>query len=245
MVASFLRAGKGANGLICWVLALYVSGMGQSGAEEGHPQTFYAQSNAPSFFEEDLLPQELPPADVPAVPSETSPAMPPSAPRELQTHPPAVAPPPSVYIPLSPHDVVALRFVEEGKGLLEQGQFDQARERFEEAVAVAPLQPYSYYFLGRVTFAQGDHKQALAFLRKAELLFGANDQAWRGETSCLKGAIYEELGDNQQARVAYQQCLEFVPQNLRALSALARLPAEEPPLYDEYAPPAPPLYPRD
>lgn len=218
---------------------------------EGHAQSLDPRNGSSlreeSFIEEDLPPQESP-LDIPAVSDEPDFLKPQVGPQEI--HPPSAETPPhvtspsAVHIPLSPQDVVALRFVEEGKGLLEQEQFDQAREQFEKAISIAPLQPYSYYFLGRVTFARGEHNQALAFLQKAELLFSSNDQAWRGETACLKGAIYEDLGENSQARAAYQQCLEFVPQNLSALSALARLPAEEP-FPSDYFPPEPSFYPRD
>jgi tetratricopeptide (TPR) repeat protein len=133
---------------------------------------------------------------------------------------------------LSPREQAALRFVEAGKGLLEQAELDRAREQFERAVALAPLQPYGYYFLGRVAFARHDNKQAVAFLRKAELLFAQGDRAWLGETTSLQGAIYEDLGDYTRARAAYQRCLQAAPANLRALSALARLPEEERPASD-------------
>ena len=66
----------------------------------------------------------------------------------------AIASPPlPTPVASSPQDLVALRFVGQGKGALAQGDLDQAREQFQRAVAVAPLQPYSYYFLGRVAFA--------------------------------------------------------------------------------------------
>jgi tetratricopeptide (TPR) repeat protein len=129
---------------------------------------------------------------------------------------------------LSPRELTALRFVEAGKGMLEQADLERAREQFERAVAIAPLQPYSYYFLGRVAFVRHEHKQAIAFLRKAELLFVSADRAWLGETTSLQGAVYEDLGDYIQARAAYQRCLQVAPANLKALSALARLPEEEP-----------------
>jgi tetratricopeptide (TPR) repeat protein len=133
---------------------------------------------------------------------------------------------------LSPRELAALRFVEAGKSLLDQADLDRAREQFERAVALAPLQPYGYYFLGRVAFARHQHKQAVAFLRKAELLFAPGDQAWLGETTSLQGAVYEDLGDYAQARAAYQRCLQVTPANLKALSALARLPEEGPSLRD-------------
>jgi Flp pilus assembly protein TadD len=121
-----------------------------------------------------------------------------------------------------------LRFVETGRGLLEAGDAESAREHFEKALAVAPFQPYGYYFLGRLAFTRGDSKQALAFLRKAELAFGPSESAWLGETTGLQGAIYEELGEYGHARAAYQHCLQLTPTNLKAISALARLSEEEP-----------------
>jgi len=132
----------------------------------------------------------------------------------------------------SPQELVALRFVQAGKVLLDQANLDRAREQFERAVVIAPLQPYGYYFLGRVAFARHEHKQAIAFLRKAELLFTPGDRAWLGETTSLQGAVYEDLGDYTQARAAYQRCLQVAPANLKALSALARLSEEELPAND-------------
>lgn len=129
---------------------------------------------------------------------------------------------------LSAQEVVALRFVEVGKGFWEQGDLERAQEQFERAVSLAPLQPYSYYFLGRIAFSRSDYKQALAFLRKAELSFAARDRAWLSETTGLQGAIYEEMGDHAHARAAYQRCLQLTPTNLKALSALARLSEGEP-----------------
>jgi len=233
---------------VFWSLVLlFGASKVQSYAGEERARCLFAQRDVSPheerFFEEDLPPEELPADTSPAVrepaPAGTEPVF-----QSGEALSSGVTAPLSVHVPLSPQDIVALRFVEEGKGLLEKENFDLARERFERAVSIAPQQPYSYYFLGRVLFAQGDYKQSLAFLQKAELLFRANDQAWRGEAACLKGAIYEDQGDSTQARTAYRQCLEFTPQNLSALSALARLPAEEP-VPRDYFTPEPSFYPRD
>lgn len=129
---------------------------------------------------------------------------------------------------LSPKEVVALRFVEEGRAAVGQGDLNRGRVQFERAMSVAPLQPYSYYFLGQLAFVRGEHQQALAFLQRAELLFAPKDYAWRGETAGLKGTVYEDLGDYAQARSAYQRCLRLTPSHLKALSAVARLSVEEP-----------------
>jgi len=152
-----------------------------------------------------------------------------SRPPEWDVAPPTVRGMPSLPDPLafSPQEQVALRFVEEGKDMMEQENRGGARERFERAISIAPTQPYSYYFLGRLAFAGGDHKLALAFLQRAELLFAHDDSAWLGETARVKGMVYEDLREYGNARRAYQRSLQFVPANLKVLSALARLPEEE------------------
>lgn len=229
----------------CVLLAWYFWRVCQSGAGEEQPRALDAPYETRALFEEDLLPHHPSDGDTATVPDATDPVAPPMASPDTQASSSLDIPSPFVQGALSPQDIVALRFVERGRVLLEQAQFEPAREQFEEAVAVAPQQPYGYYFLGRLAFVQGDHRQALAFLQKAELLFGTNDRAWRGEAACLRGAIYEELRDDHRARMAYRQCLELVPRNLRALSALARLQTEEFLPGDEYAPPASPANPWD
>jgi len=129
---------------------------------------------------------------------------------------------------LSPREQLALHFVEEGVGALARDEWDLAQEQFEQALEIAPLQPFGYYFLGRLAFARGEHKTALVFLRKADVLLVKGDQAWRGEAARLRGAVYEDTRDYSRARAAYRQSLQFTPTNLRAASALARLATEEP-----------------
>ena len=167
----------------------------------------------------------LPPA-VP--PSETLPFL--SRPAEWEVSPPTVTGIPALpaLSALPAQELIALGFVEDGKTLLDQQDPDGAQELFERAISVAPFQPYSYYFLGRLAFARGDHKQAIAFLQKAELLFSKTERAWLGETTSLKGTVYEDLQDYDHARSAYRRSLRFEPANLKVLSALARLPEEEP-----------------
>lgn len=130
--------------------------------------------------------------------------------------------------PTPPRDRLALHFVDEGQAALDREEYRRARLLFERAVEVAPLRPEGYYFLGRANLALGRSDLALAFLRKAELLFPDDRQEWLGKTTCLQGAIHEEVGDYPRARSSYRRCLEFSPDNLRAVSALARLPGEEP-----------------
>ena len=133
----------------------------------------------------------------------------------------------SLSVSLSPRDLVALRFVEEGEGILEDGDVERAGILFEQAIELAPVQPYSYHFLGRLAFSQGKLEEALVFLQKAELLFDRRNTEWLGETTCLRGLIAEDLQDFDEARSAYKRCLYFTPTNLRAVTALTRLSGEE------------------
>ena len=143
-------------------------------------------------------------------------------------------------VSLSPRNLVALRFVEEGEGILEEGDVERAGILFEQAIELAPVQPYSYYFLGRIAFSQGKLEGALVFLQKAELLFDRRNTEWLGETTCLRGLIAEDLQDFDEARSAYKRCLYFTPTNLRAVTALTRLSEEEPePEYPSYSAPLP------
>ena len=130
----------------------------------------------------------------------------------------------SEQVEFSPQERVALYFVEQGQAALSQKDFEPARIFFERAIKAAPLQPYGYYFLGRLAFTLDEAGQALVFLLKAELLFSEENDAWLGEITCLQGAIHEAAGDYEDARLNYRRCLDFSPQSLRAISALARLP---------------------
>ncbi len=126
---------------------------------------------------------------------------------------------------LVPRDQVALSFVTLGVEAMEADAV-RARALLERAMEIAPLLPYSYFFLGRLSLIREEHQKALPLLRKAEILLTRGDQAWRSEAVSAQGAVYEDLGELPQARRAYRRSLRFFPQNLRAMSALARL-AEE------------------
>lgn len=176
------------------------------------------------------LPEQSDGGRIPPPPSETPPFM--SRPSEWEVTPPTVIdmPPLPAATAFAGRELVALKFIEEGKAHFDREEWEPAREQFERAVSLAPFVPYSYYFLGRIAFAERDLKSALAFLQKAELLFPRTNHAWLGETTSRKGTVYEDLQDYAQARTAYRRSLRFQPANLKVLSALARLPEEEPAL---------------
>ena len=160
-----------------------------------------------------------------------------SRPSEWEVSPPTVIdmPPLPSANAFAGRELVALKFIEEGEAHFDREEWELAREQFERAVSLAPFVPYGYYFLGRIAFAERDLKRALAFLQKAELLLPGTNHAWLGETTSRKGTVYEDLKDYKQARLAYRRSLRFEPANLKVLSALARLPEEEPPLSNVFS----------
>lgn len=192
------------------------------------------EGTAPLRGSEPSLPSvvETTPPSEPPVPPELPPFM--LRPSEWETTPPTVAeaPPLPAAVLFSGRELAAFQFIEEGKESFDHESWEQAKEQFERAISIAPFLPYSYYFLGRIAFAHGDHKHALAWLQKAELLFPRTERAWLGETTSIKGIVYEDLNDYKKARTAYQRSLRFQPANLKVLSALARLPEEELPPSD-------------
>jgi len=165
---------------------------------------------------EDSTPRSIDPN---AAPREESPEEPPV----ITSGPPALP----AASALLPRDQVALSFVVLGVASIDKDDLGQARQLFERAIEIAPLQPYSYYFLGRLALTRGEHQKALPLLRKADVLLTRGDQAWRSEAMSAQGAVYEDIGELAQARRAYRRSLRFSPQNLRAMSALARLAGEE------------------
>jgi Flp pilus assembly protein TadD len=124
---------------------------------------------------------------------------------------------------LSPREQVAVNLVAAGVEAMDKEDVARARTLFERAIEIAPLQPYSYYFLGKLALNHGEHQKALPLLRKADILLIRGDQAWRSEAISAQGAVHEDLGELPQARRAYRKSLQLFPQNLRAMSALARL----------------------
>ena len=129
---------------------------------------------------------------------------------------------------LLPQEQVAMSFVVAGVDAMDKEDLARARTLFERAIEIAPLQPYSYFFLGRLALTQREHQKALPLLRKADILLTRGDKAWRSEAVSTQGAVYEDLGEIPQARRTYRRSLQLFPQNLRAMSALARLAEEEP-----------------
>ncbi|MGE0827142.1 MAG: tetratricopeptide repeat protein [Candidatus Binatia bacterium] len=124
---------------------------------------------------------------------------------------------------LLPHEQVALSFVIRGREAMAREEAAVAKAYFERAIEIAPLLPFSYYFLGKLAFLYEKHEQALPLLQKAGTLLARRNHLWCGEALRLLGAVYEDMGEYEHARATYRQSLDFAPANLQIRSALARL----------------------
>lgn len=196
--------------------------------EEGGDSSAEAESEEIPFYRRD---SQVPPSPLEEDP--TSPSSDPDASQETERveEPPIVTSGPPA-LPganaLLPREQVAVNFVAAGVEAMDKEDLLRARTLFDRAIEIAPLQPYSYYFLGKLALHRGEHQKALPLLRKADILLIRGDQAWRSEAISTQGAVHEDLGELPQARRAYRKSLRLFPQNLRAMSALARLAEEEP-----------------
>ncbi len=75
--------------------------------------------------------------------------------------------------------------IETGKGFLEQGLFDQAADRFQEAANVDPTNGVAFYYLALVKYRTGDYESVGDFLEKAEALLG-EDREWAEKLEILR-----------------------------------------------------------
>lgn len=77
----------------------------------------------------------------------------------------------------SPKRQVSTQLVAQGKEFLAKRDYEQARNRLEEAVSVDPTNGAAYYHLAVVYYDLKDYPKALGFLDQAEALFH-NSPEW-------------------------------------------------------------------
>ena len=119
----------------------------------------------------------------------------------------------------APRQAVSLRFTEEGKTLIQSGQFSRAVVRLEKSLALDSASPYTYFYLGRAHYYLGQHQKSLNFLEVAESLFNRR-ASWLGEIYVLKGEIYQTLGSIRRARLSFSKALRMDPENPAAAEKL-------------------------
>ncbi|MBI4526084.1 MAG: tetratricopeptide repeat protein [Deltaproteobacteria bacterium] len=118
-----------------------------------------------------------------------------------------------------PQRAASLRLTEEGRRLLEAGDYAKALARLEKTIAIDSTNPYGYYFLAKCHYRVGRYKESLSFLDVAESLL-TNDPFWLAEVFALRGDNYRSLGLSQRADSSYSQALRLNRGNRAAAEGL-------------------------
>lgn len=124
-----------------------------------------------------------------------------------------------------PRRAASLRLTEEGKRLIEAGDYPKALNRLERTIAIDSTNAYGYYYLAKTHYHMARHRESLNFLDVAESRF-SGEPFWLAEVYALRGENLRALGHVQQAEANYSEALRLNPDNRTAAEALARLHGE-------------------
>lgn len=127
-----------------------------------------------------------------------------------------------------PQRAASLRLTEEGRKLVEAGEYAKALNRLERTISIDSTNPYGYYYLAQTHFYLGRYQESLNFLDVAESLLG-NEPYWLAEVFALKGENFRALGFSQKADSSYSQSLRLNPGNRLATEGLTNLRGETQP----------------
>jgi hypothetical protein len=165
--------------------------------------------------------------------SERAPAFPPTA-RESTEAPgfgrePSVPPLPDdssliakITPGTTPRRAASLRLTDEGRQLIEAGDYAKALNRLEKTIAIDSTNAYGYYYLAKAHHHLGRHQESLNFLDVAESRL-SGDPYWLAEVYALRGENFRALGFGQRAETHYAHALRLNPGNRTASEALGRM----------------------
>ena len=128
----------------------------------------------------------------------------------------------------SPQRAASLRLTEEGRKLIEAGEYAKALGRLEKTISIDSTNPYGYYYLAQSHFYLGRYQESLNFLDVAESLL-SNESYWLAEVFALKGENLHALGFLQKADASYSQALRLNPGNRLAAEGLSNVRGETQP----------------
>jgi hypothetical protein len=138
----------------------------------------------------------------------------------------------------TPALAASLRLTEEARKQLAAGDTNGAMRLLGRAVSIDSGNPFEYFYLARVYMVRKNYRQALTFLKRAEIGFGVRPD-WLGQTVGYEGTCYEQLGRLSDAESAYQRALADAPNNLMARIGYGRLAGSAgPPAALDAPPPA-------
>jgi len=111
-----------------------------------------------------------------------------------------------------------------GRHHLKEENWDEAIERFREAVEIEPRSVKAYAYLGVTYYQKGVYKEAIEAMQTAIDLGGATAVAYNN-----LARAYIADGQSEQAAEPWRQALSLDPQNAAARDGLNRLRAPEDP----------------
>ena len=127
-----------------------------------------------------------------------------------------------------PQRAASLRLSEEGRNLLEGGEYAKALSRLERAIAIDSTNAYGHFLLAKTQFGLRRYQDSLNFLDVAESRLGA-EPFWLSEVYALKGENFRALGMPERAEESYAKALTINPGNRTAAEALSQKQSETQP----------------
>lgn len=122
----------------------------------------------------------------------------------------------------SPRRAASLRLTDEGRKLLDSGEYQKALQRLEKTIAIDSENPYSYYFLALVHHHMANHQASVNFLDIAESRL-SQEPHWLARVFALKGKNFQVQGALEEADASYARALTLDPNNRTAFEALTRI----------------------
>ena len=127
-----------------------------------------------------------------------------------------------------PQRAASLRLSEEGRKLLDGGEYAKALTRLERAISIDSTNAYGHFLLAKTQFGLRRYNESLNFLDVAEARLGA-EPFWLSEVYALRGENFRALGMAVRAEENYEKALTINPGNRTAAEALARKHSEPQP----------------
>jgi len=122
----------------------------------------------------------------------------------------------------TPRRAASLHLTEEGRMLVDSGEYQKALQQLEKTIAIDSTNPYSYYYLALVHHHMANHQAAANFLDVAESLL-SREPFWLAQVFALMGKNLQAQGSLEQADARYAQALMVDPNNRTAFEALTRI----------------------
>ena len=127
-----------------------------------------------------------------------------------------------------PQRAASLRLSEEGRKLLDAGDYAKALTRLERAISIDSSNAYGHFLLAKTQFGLRRYNESLNFLDVAESRLGA-EPFWLSEVYALRGENFRALGMAARAAENYEKALAINPGNRTAAEALSRNASEAQP----------------